>query len=166
MCPYHDPEERVSILQMNSELQHAQLELLSAHCATHQLRLRYSASDLARFGRRDILRKSAEAARALNEYYSAVQKKVTDSAPSSGSEAQLSSEQIAQGAMWLASYLRTQRDHYFPVSNPLPARLRAALAHHFSGTLLDRIRVIELKGVRVPVPGFFEQVRALGFDPP
>ena len=43
---------------MNSELRHAQLELLSAHCATHQLRFRFSLDDLARFGQRDVLRKS------------------------------------------------------------------------------------------------------------
>ena len=58
MCSYESSDDRLSTAQMNSELQHAQLELLAAHCATHKLRLHYSADDLARFGRRDVLRKS------------------------------------------------------------------------------------------------------------
>ena len=85
MYSYENPDERVSVLQLNSELQHAQLELLSAHCATHQLRLHYSADDLARFGRRDVLRKSAEAASALNEFYSSIEKKIPRTAPESAS---------------------------------------------------------------------------------
>ncbi len=76
MYSYQDSEDRIPVLQMNSELEHAQLELLSAHCATHQLRLHYSADDLARFGRRDILRKSAQAASALNDFYSSIEKKI------------------------------------------------------------------------------------------
>src|SRR5580704_10321015 len=78
MYSWEDPDDRVSIAQMNSELQHAQLELLSAHCATHQLRLRFSADDLARFGQRDILRKSIQAAAALSEYYTSIEKKIPE----------------------------------------------------------------------------------------
>jgi hypothetical protein len=78
MYSHSDPEDRVLIVQMNSELRHAQLELLSAHCATHQLRLHYSSGDLARFGRRDVLRKSAEAASALNEFYSLLEKQLPE----------------------------------------------------------------------------------------
>src|SRR5208282_2250944 len=76
MYSWNKPEDRVSIAQMNSELQHAQLELLSAHCATHQLRLRFSIEDIARYGQRDVLRKSAETASALSEYYSSIQEKI------------------------------------------------------------------------------------------
>lgn len=78
MYSWEDPGDRVAIAQMNSELQHAQLELLSAHCASHQLRLRFSADDLARFGRRDILRKSAQAANALNEFFASIEKKIPE----------------------------------------------------------------------------------------
>ena len=76
MYSWDNPDDRLSIAQMNSELQHAQLELLSAHCATHQLRLRFSAEDLARFGQRDILRKSVQSAAALSEFYSSIEKKI------------------------------------------------------------------------------------------
>ena len=76
MYSWDNPDDRLSIAQMNSELQHAQLELLSAHCATHQLRLRFSTEDLARFGQRDILRKSVQSAAALSEFYSSIEKKI------------------------------------------------------------------------------------------
>ena len=76
MCSYQNPDNRISILQMNSELEQAHLELLGAHCAVHQLRLHYSSDDVARFGRRDVLRKSAEAAAALHDFYAAVEKKI------------------------------------------------------------------------------------------
>ena len=62
-----------AVQQMNSELQHAQLELLSAHCAVHQLRLHYSVNELACFDRRDVVRKSAEAASALHDFYSRIE---------------------------------------------------------------------------------------------
>ena len=64
MCFAENQEDRISIVQMNSELRHAELELLSAHCATHKLRLRFSAKTVARHGRRDVLRKSIETASA------------------------------------------------------------------------------------------------------
>jgi hypothetical protein len=77
MCPYERPEEsRVSVVQCNAELRRAQLERLSAHCATHQLRLHDSADDLGRFGRKDLLRKSAEAANPLSAFYAAVEKRI------------------------------------------------------------------------------------------
>lgn len=165
MYSYDDPDERVSVLQLNSELQHAQLELLSAHCATHQLRLHYSAEDLARFGRRDVLRKSAEAATALHEFYLNLEKKVsrTLSAPDLSPP---TSEQLAQGVQWVSTYLRAQREHYLPVTELLNDRQKASVRPYFSSSLLDQIRIVELKGARVASPDFFTQIRALGFEPP
>jgi hypothetical protein len=37
MYSYDHSDDRLSIAQMNSALHQAHLELLSAHCATHQL---------------------------------------------------------------------------------------------------------------------------------
>ena len=162
MCSSQSPEERVSILQMNSELQHAQLELLSAHCATHQLRLRYTSEDLARFGRRDILRKSAAAATALNDFYASLEKKIPPA--ESPSPFQPSQEQITQAVGWLSSYLQQQRELYFPASGLLTAEQKSPLSPYFSSALLNRVRVLELKGARIAAPDFFAQVRALGYD--
>jgi hypothetical protein len=161
MFSWDNPDDRVAIAQMNSELQHAQLELLSADCATHQLRLRFTPDDLARFGRRDILRKSARAAASLNEYYASIEKKIpqADAADCTA----LSEEQITQAVALLSSYLRDQSQHYMPLAVPLTNLQKAAMWPYFSALVLDRVRIAELKGQRVPNPPLYEQARALGF---
>jgi len=166
MYSYDNPDELVPVLQLNTELQHAQLELLSAHCATHQLRLNFSAADLARFGRRDIIRKSAEAASALNDFYASVEKKIPQPTPDSAAQPEPNTGQIVQAVEWLASYLRAQHAHYLPVASPLSNQQKAAMWPYFSSEFLDQIRIVELQGARVEVPEFFAQVRAQGFEPP
>ena len=162
MFSWDNPGDRVAIAQMNSELQHAQLELLSAHCATHQLRLRFTLDDLARFGRRDILRKSVEAAASLNEYYSSIEKKIPQ-ADAAADSASLSEEQIARAATLLSTYLREQSEHYMRVAVPLTNIQKATMWPYFSALVLDRARVVEFKSQRIPNPPFYEQARALGF---
>jgi hypothetical protein len=163
-CP--SPGDRVSIVEMNSELEHAQLELLSAHCATHQLRLRYSAGDLARLGRPDLLRKSAEAASALHEFYSAIEKNLPQPPPAPVAPIEPTSDQIALASRWLSTYLHEQRDHYLPAAGPLSSQHQARMWPYFSFELLGQIRVLELQGARVAHPEFFGQARACGYDPP
>ncbi|HLV89374.1 MAG TPA: hypothetical protein VKV39_20480 [Candidatus Sulfotelmatobacter sp.] len=159
-----DPGQRVSIAQLNSELRHAHLELVSAHCATHQLRLRYSLDDLARLGRRDVLRKSAEAASALHEFYRSIDQRLAAEHDQPEPTPLPSEAQIAQAVRWLSGYLREQRDLYFPQASALPDPVRERLSPYFAATLLDRVRIIELRGKRVAVPGFFSEARALGYD--
>lgn len=179
MYSYPDSEDRIPVLQINSELEHAQVELLSAHCATHQLRLHYSADDLARFGRRDLLRKSAQTASALNDFYSSIEKKIPK--PTVGASPSLtpnqdetsrdmtsmglpSNDQIARAIGCVLSYLRQQRDHYLVDARPLEHQHKAGMWPYFSSTLLDQIRVVELKGQRVSQPSFYAEARAQGFD--
>lgn len=164
MYSLENSKNPVSVQQLNSELENAQLELLSAHCAIHQLRLHYSTRDLIRFGRLDVIRKSAEAASALNEFYAGIEKSIPP--PALVVRPDPSSEQIAEAAEWLATYLQQQRDHYFPVSGALTPQHRIMMAPYFTLALLDGIRIIELRGARVAVPEFFAQVRAAGFEPP
>ena len=156
-------EARALGVRLNSELRHAQLELLSAHCATHQLRLHYTADQLIRFGRRDVLRKSAEAASALSDFYSSIEKKIAASA-GPAAPPNVTPELIAQAVSWLAEYLHAQREHYLSAASPIDAGSRSALSPYFSAGLLDRVRVIELKGTRVTPPDFYPLARALGFD--
>jgi len=125
-----------------------------------------SADELARSARRDVLRKSAEAASALDEFYSAIEKKVPPAPPDNGSGPQPTSQQIAQAVDWFSSYLRSQRQHFLSAAGPLSSQYRDIMSSHFSATLLDRIRIVELRGARLPVPEFFAQARALGFEPP
>jgi hypothetical protein len=165
MYTFDDPADRVPALQLNSELQQAHMELVSAHCATHQLRLHYSADDLARFGRRDVLQRSAEAASALNEFYASIEKKIP-LRESNPVVPQPTPAQVAQAVEWLSTYLLEQREHYFPASGPLSVQQKALMWPYFSPALLDQVRVVELRGARVAVPEFFAQARALGFEPP
>lgn len=154
-----------AIQRMNSELQEAQLELLSAHCAVHQLRLHYSTDDLARFGHREVLRKSADAASALHQFYSQIETtiprlEVVSAAP------QPSPEQVEEAIRWLSEYLEQQREYHFPFSGCLSPQHKTMLRPYFSLRLLDRVRVLELHGARVPAPDFFARIRAAGFEPP
>lgn len=165
MYPYDDPAGCTPAPQMNSDLQHAHLELVSAHCAVHQLRLHYSADELARFGRRDVLRKSAEAARAISEFYSSIEKKVPQPEPQAA-PLQPGPELIAEAVGWLCAHLREQRVHYLSVAAELSACAKDSLRSYFSSDLLSRVRIVELKGARVEVPQFFARVRSFGFDPP
>lgn len=162
MYSWENADDRVSIAQMNAELQHAQLELLSAHCATHQLRLRFSAENLARFGQRDILRKSLQAATALNEYYSSIENKVP-SVEVAAQAGKVTDQQINQAIARLSSYLREQTGHYLPSATPLANQHKAPMWPYFSPALLDRIRIVELEGLRLPNPPFYSEYRALGF---
>src|SRR5215472_1285046 len=165
MSSCEPPDHRVSVLHLNSDLQQVQADLLSAQCAVHQLRLHYSPDDLARFGRREVLRKSAEAAGALHQFFSDIEKRI----PAGGHPASVTEptvEQIRQGIEWVSQYLQEQREHYAPMAKPLPRSPKVSMGPHFSAALLDQVRFIELQGARVGMPKFFDDVRALGFEPP
>jgi hypothetical protein len=148
---------------MNSELRHAELELLSAHCATHKLRLRFSTETVARHGRRDVLRKSIETASALSEYYSSIEKQMpeeeTVSAPATG----LNDKQLVQAVEYVSSYLRDQRERFLPSAVALSEQHQAVMRPYFSATLLDQVKVVELHGARIPNPPFYAEAKALGF---
>ena len=163
MCFPENQEDRISIVQMNSELRHAELELLSAHCATHKLRLRFSTETVARHGRRDVLRKSIETASALSEYYSSIENQMLDeetvSAPATG----LNDQQILQAVECVSSYLRDQRERYLLSAAALSEQYQAMMRPYFSATLLDQLKVVELHGERVPNPPFYAEAKALGF---
>lgn len=64
------------VVQLNADLRSAQLDLLSAQCATDRLRLRFSSEDLGRYADRDLLRKAADSATALHDFYSTIEKVV------------------------------------------------------------------------------------------
>lgn len=162
MYSYENPDDRFAIAQMNSELQHAQIELLAADCATQQLRLHYSADDLASLGRPDLLRKSAETASALNEFYSTIASKIPQAAQNHAPE--LTSSHIAQAVDYLSSYLRDQRQRYLPDALPLNNQQKARMWPYFSPTILDQVRMVELQGQRVSPPAFYAEASALGFD--
>jgi len=165
MFSSENPDDRGSLPQLNSDLQQAQLELLSAHHAARQLDLRYSADNLALFGRRDLLRKSAETASALNSFYASIERKIPAVDPTPAPP-QPTDEQIAIAVNWVAGYLRQQRDQYYRGAIALSPQVKAGMWPYFSADFLDAIRILELRGNRVSTPEFFAQARALGFEPP
>lgn len=164
MYSWEKPDGRIAIVQMNSELRHAQLELLSAHCATHQLRLRFSIDDLARFGQRDVLRKTVHTATALSEYYTSIEKKILVGGEGDPElTAPLTDERLRQAIDLVSSYLRDQREHYFHSGAPLSKQQKALMWPYFSPALLEQVKVVELNGERLPNPSFYAEARAMGF---
>jgi len=163
MCVTDNSEERLSIVQMNAELRHAELELMSAHCATYKLRLRFSTEDLARFGRRDVLRKSIETASALNEYFSSIEKQIPaeDTIPAASSE--LTEAKLLQAIDCVASYLRNERNEHLPSAVPLNDQQKYLMGPYFQADLLDKVRIVELRGARLPNPPFYTQAKEMGF---
>ncbi len=153
--------DRAAIAQMNAELRHAQLELLSAHCVTHQLRVRFSIENLARYGERDVLRKSVETAKFLNEYYSSIQDKIPSAEAIPTPVPDLSETTVREGIDRVSSWLRQQREHYFASAAPLSEQHRALMGRYFSASLLDQVRVVELEGQRLPNPPFYQEAKAL-----
>jgi hypothetical protein len=162
MYSWEKPEDRVAIIHMNAELRHAQLELLSAHCATHQLRLHFSTRDLARYAQRDVLQKSVEAASALNEYYSNIQKQAPSEEELPKPAVALSEEVIGEGIARISAYFREQREHYLSSAVPLSASYKAMMWPFFNANFLDQVKIVEQDGTRVSSPSFYQDARALG----
>jgi hypothetical protein len=164
MFSWENPDDRIAVVQMNAELRHARLELLSAECATHQLRLRFSTEDLARFAEHDLLRKAIDSAAALNDFYASIERQIPAlDEISKTSRPKLSEEQALEFSTSISSYLREQRDHYFPLSAPLSEKRKVTMQPFFSPTCLGRIRIVELEGSCVPNPPFYSKARNLGF---
>jgi hypothetical protein len=158
MYSWNDPDDRVAIVQMNADLRHAQLDLLSAQCATDRLRLRFSVEDLARYGEKDVLRKTIGAAVALSDYYLSIQNEMPADAAS------LPESQVLQAVRRVADYLWKQREIYYGSGAPLSARQKEILEPFFSSTILDQVRTVELHGRRLPPPPFYLEARSLGIE--
>jgi len=113
--------------------------------------------------RRDLLRKSVQSATALSEYYSAIEKKIPPAEGAAENLSQLSEKRISEAISKVSTYLREQRDHYAQRASPLSNTQKALMWPYFSASLLDRVRIIELRGKRIPNPPFYAEARALGF---
>lgn len=89
MSSRDDSPNHLLVVQLNADLRSAQLDLLSARCATDRLRLRFSPEDMARLGDRHILLKAASSANALHDFYKTIEKAM-QSADSAASETDVS----------------------------------------------------------------------------
>ena len=162
MLDWENPEDRAAIAQLNTSLRHAQLELLSAECASDQLRLRFSAQDIARYAQQDVLHKASRTATALHSYYCSLTVRSSDSSLPNGSP-KLKEEEVRETVARISSYMREQREHYYQAGSPLRDDLKAVMAPFFSPTLLSKVRMVELKGSRMPNPPLHMQMKAMGF---
>jgi len=158
MYSWKDADDRIAIVQMNAELRHAQLDLLSAQCATDRLRLRFSVEDLARYGERDVLRKAIGTAVALSDYYLSIQNQLpTDTLP-------ITESQIRDAVKAVSDYLWKEREAYRPKGVALTERQQSGLRPFFAEGIVDRIRTVELHGRRVAPPPFYMQAQVMGID--
>jgi hypothetical protein len=164
MYSWEDPQERVAVLQLNADLRHAQLELLSAECATDRLRLRFSTSDVAEFADEALLSKAIKTAASLNHYYSTLRKPSRRSSQSTpNAEAELGPEHVDRAVSLVCEYLKTQRELHFPDGTALDPSLIRSMERFFSPALLNRVKVVALDGQRrISNPSFYKDALQLG----
>lgn len=158
MYSWNNPDDRVAIVQMNADLRYAQMELLSAQCATDRLRLQYSPSDLARYSEKNVLRKAIGAATAIGDYYHSIQSELPEEPH------RLTGSEVQRAVKLVADYLWNQRKAYFFRGAPLSDRQKDALHPFFSSMILNKVRTVELEGGRLSLPPFYPEARARGIE--
>lgn len=65
--------KKIDVARLKADLAAARVELLSAHCATDRIRLRYSLQDILHFGEQSELKKAIHSAGALCRFYSQIE---------------------------------------------------------------------------------------------
>ncbi len=163
MASLDDTGDHLASVQMNAELRHAQLEMLSAQCATDRLRMRYSAEDLARHAQRDTLRKAWSSANALFEYYNTIVNQIPDRHAIEKSTAMTIEEaKVLDASDRLARYLHEQRGHFRLIGEPLEQDQQDAMAPFFTPELRAKARIVLLDRQRIPKPPLDSEARAMG----
>lgn len=64
--------KQIDVSRLRADLEAATVELLSAHCATDRVRLRYSPHDIVTHGERAALKKAIDYADAMHDFFSQV----------------------------------------------------------------------------------------------
>jgi hypothetical protein len=163
MFLWSESDDRVAIVKMNAELRHAQLELLSAECATDRLRLRFSPENLARFAERDILRKAVASATALKDYYSHIAWQASEAVTGASPRPSfIPEEKIIAGIDAMREYLQERRKEYRSQGLPLRPNQYTKMKPFFSPAMLAEVRVVELRGRHINNPPFYSEARDLG----
>jgi hypothetical protein len=163
MFLWTESDDRVAIVKMNAELRHAQLELLSAECATDRLRLRFSPENVARYGERDVLRKAFASANALKDYYGSIARQVSELniAPSPRTSL-IPEEKVLAAIESMREHIEEQRKEYRPQGLPLSPNQYAKMKSFFPPAMLAEARIVELRGRHIKNPPFYGEARALG----
>jgi len=157
--------DRVATVQVNAELRQAQLDLLSAQCATDRLRLRHSVEEVARHAQRDLLQKAWSSASALFDYYNSVVKRAQDrSVTEAAPIATFDEARVRDASARVARYLHEQREYFSAIGQPLEKNYRDEMTPFFSSALLRHVRVVVLERQRIPNPPFYAEAKAMGFE--
>lgn len=165
MYSWDDPEDRVAVLQLNTDLRHAQLELLSAECATDRLRLRFSSADIAQFADQQVLAKAIKTVGSLNDYYSTIAKKDRGISQKKGPQtAQLGPQQVELAVSLVSEYLQAQHELHFAAGMAIDPSQRSTLQRFFSAELLSRVRLVNLEGRGLPNPSFYKDALKFGIS--
>jgi hypothetical protein len=165
MFLWNESDDRVAIVKLNAELQHAQLELLSAECATDRLRLQFSSENVARYGERDVLRKAFASASALRDYYSSIARQVGDEKDAGSRRVCLiPEEKLVAAIKSMRDYLQARRNEFRPQGLPLTPSQYTKMKRFFSPAMLAEVRVAELRGRHINNPPFYAEARALGLN--
>jgi hypothetical protein len=65
--------KQVDVARLKADLAAAGVELLSAHCATDRIRLKYSPQDIVAFGERHSLQRAIASAQALHRFFAEIE---------------------------------------------------------------------------------------------
>ena len=71
---------------------------------------------------------------------------------------------VQKAIEWFAEYLRSEREEYYGIGEPLSAEWRDMMKGYFEPALLDQVRVLELVDERVANPWFYPKAREMGFQ--
>jgi hypothetical protein len=71
---------------------------------------------------------------------------------------------IQKAIEWFADYLRSEREDYYAIGEPLAGEWRKTMQGYFSPALLDQVRVVELEEECVANPWFYPKAREKGFQ--
>jgi hypothetical protein len=70
---------------------------------------------------------------------------------------------IQKAIQWFSEYLRSEREEYYTIGEPLAGEWRQLVDGYFEPALLDQVRVLELVDERVANPWFYPKARERGF---
>jgi len=69
---------------------------------------------------------------------------------------------IHKAIRWFSEYLRSEREEYYAIGEPLVGDWRRLMDGYFEPALLDQVRVLELVDERVANPWFYPKARERG----
>jgi hypothetical protein len=69
---------------------------------------------------------------------------------------------IQKAMQWFSEYLRSEREEYYAIGEPLDGDWRRLMDGYFEPALLDQVRILELVDERVANPWFYPKARESG----